>query len=181
VTAPRRIAILGGSGAGKTTLGRELARRVGGVFVEVDAIQHQAGWRKASPEEIGAAVRAALEGQEAWVIDSTCQREVGSYVSDRADVIVWLDLPLLVKLGRLVRRSWRRVRTREVLWNGNVETWRDVFVGRDAVLIHPLRTHHRSRRQTLARPDFPKMTRLRSPEDVERWLAEFPHAPSSAR
>ena len=95
-----------------------------------------------------------------------------------ADVIVWLDLPLLVKLGRLVRRSWRRVRTREVLWNGNVETWRDVFVGRDAVLIHPLRTHHRSRRGTLARPDFGKIVRLRTPEAVERWLAEFPHPPS---
>jgi adenylate kinase family enzyme len=176
MTLPQRIAILGGSGAGKTTLGRDLARRLGCVFVEVDAIQHQAGWRKASPEEIAAGVRAALEGQRAWVIDSTCRREAGSYVSDRADVIVWLDMPLLLKLGRLVRRSWRRVRTREILWNGNFETWRDVFVGRDAVLIHPLRTHHRSRRQTLARPDFGKIIRLHTPEDVERWLARFPRS-----
>jgi shikimate kinase len=36
---PKRIAIVGGSGAGKTTLGRELAKLVDGVFVEVDAIQ----------------------------------------------------------------------------------------------------------------------------------------------
>ena len=50
---PRRIAIVGGSGSGKTTLGRRLAELVDGVFVEVDAIQHKAHWRKASVEEIG--------------------------------------------------------------------------------------------------------------------------------
>jgi adenylate kinase family enzyme len=173
MTAPRRIAILGGSGAGKTTLGRELARRLGAVFVEVDAIQHKAGWQMATPDEIAAGVRSALEGQQSWVIDSTCWRELGSYVSDRAEVILWLDMPLLLKLHRLIRRSWRRVRTREILWNGNFETWRDVIGGPDAVLVHPLRTHHRSRRQTLARPDFSRMVRLRTPQQVARWLESF--------
>jgi hypothetical protein len=34
---------------------------------------------------------------------------------------VWLDLPLVVVLGRLVPRTVRRVLTRKELWNGNRE------------------------------------------------------------
>ena len=178
---PGRIAIVGGSGAGKTTLGKALAKVVGGVFVEVDAIQHKAGWCLASAEEIRAGILGALEGQPRWVIDGTCEREVGDFVSSRADVIVWLDLPLAVKLARLLRRSWGRVRRREVLWNGNVETWRDVFVGRDSVVAHPLRTHFRHRRRMLARSDHGKIVRLRSAREVDAWLSRMQGGRDSGR
>jgi adenylate kinase family enzyme len=177
---PRRIAIIGTSGAGKTTLGRELGRRLGAVFVEVDALQHKAGWTRATAEELGASIRSALEHESRWVIDGLCEREVGDFVRGQADLIIWLDLPLLLKLVRLFRRSWRRVRRREVLWNGNVETWRDVFLGRDAVLVHPLRKHFPQRRQILARPDAIRILRLRSPRQVARWLALFPERLGSA-
>jgi adenylate kinase family enzyme len=172
---PKRIAIVGGSGAGKTTLGRELAAIIHGVFVEIDAIQHKAHWEMASVEEIRAGIHAALEGQSTWVVDGICEREVGDFIAGRAEVIVWLDLPLAVKLIRLFRRSWRRVRTREVLWNGNVETWRDVFVGRDAVVVHPLRTHFRHRQRMLERSDRVKVVRLRSTQEVADWLSTMHH------
>jgi shikimate kinase len=51
MSIPRRIALIGTSGAGKTTLGREIARRLHTVFVEIDAIQHQAHWTKVTIEE----------------------------------------------------------------------------------------------------------------------------------
>ena len=168
-----RVAILGTSGAGKTTLGRELARRLDGVFIEVDALQHKANWGRASPDEVGGEIRAAIAGKTEWVIDSTCEREVGDFVSEQADVIIWLDLPLALKLFRLFRRSWRRVRTREVLWNGNTESWRDVFLGRDSVLVHPVRKHFPQRRQILRRSDLHKVIRLRSSRQVQHWLASF--------
>src|SRR5918999_3384896 len=168
---PRRIALIGTSGAGKTTLGRELARRLHTVFVEVDAIQHQAHWTKATVEELRAGIEARIGGRDSWVIDDTCRRELGDFISGRVDIILWLDLPLLLKLRRLCRRSWRRVRTREVLWNGNVETWRDVFVGKDSVLVHATLAHFRQRRMVPARPDAHKIVRLRTPSEVDRWLS----------
>lgn len=182
MSTPRRIALIGTSGAGKTTLGRELARRLHTVFVEVDAIQHQAHWTTATVEELRAGIEARIGGRDSWVIDDTCRRELGDFVSGRVDVILWLDLPLLLKLRRLCPRSWRRVRTREVLWNGNVETWRDVFVGKDSVLVHATLAHVRHRRTFPARPDAQKMVRLRTPSDVDRWLSStFPaHGASSA-
>jgi hypothetical protein len=39
----------------------------------------------------------------------------------RADTVVWLDLPLHTVLARMVRRSWRRWRKRELLWGSNRE------------------------------------------------------------
>lgn len=175
MSSPQRIAIIGTSGAGKTTLGREIARRMNTVFVEVDSIQHKAHWSKATVEELRAGVEARLGGRDSWVIDDTCQRELGDFVSGCLDLILWLDLPLLLKLGRLCRRSWRRVRTREVLWNGNFETWRDVFVGNDSVLVHATRAHFRHRRTFPARPDAHRILRLRTPSEVDRWLSStFP-------
>ncbi|HEX9871319.1 MAG TPA: hypothetical protein VGC99_22495, partial [Candidatus Tectomicrobia bacterium] len=119
----------------------------------VDSIQHKAHWTKASAEELRAGIEAAIGG--------------------RVDVIVWLDLPLALKLGRLCRRSWRRVRTREVLWNGNFETWRDVFMGRDSVLVHATRAHFRHRRTIPSRPDAHNIVRLRTPIEVDRWLSSM--------
>jgi adenylate kinase family enzyme len=171
MSSPQRIAIIGTSGAGKTTLGREIARRLTTVFVEVDAIQHKTHWTKVTVEELRAGIEARIGGRDSWVIDDTCRRELGDFVSGRVDVILWLDLPLLLKLRRLCRRSWRRVRTREVLWNGNIETWRDVFVGKDAVLVHATLAHFRHRRTFLARPDAQKIVRLRTPSEIDRWLS----------
>lgn len=170
---PKRIALVGGSGAGKTTLGKALAKCIQGVFIEVDAIQHKAGWEKASDNEIHAAIQIAFDGNERWVIDGICEREVGDLVSSQADVIVWLDLPLCVKLVRLFRRSYKRVRTGEELWNGNVEMWRNVFWGRDAVLMYPLRTHFRQRRRMLGRTDLENVVRLRSTRAVNKWLSKI--------
>ncbi|MCA9837982.1 MAG: AAA family ATPase [Trueperaceae bacterium] len=170
VKTPQRIAITGGSGAGKTTLGKHLAKRLDAVFVEVDAIQHKANWVKASKEEIRLAIYANLDGKSKWVIDNFCEREVGDYITSRADVLIWLDLPLLVKLVRLLRRSSSRLWKREVLWNGNKESLRGVFIDRDGVLIYPLRTHFKQRRNMLARLNQEKIVRLRSLKELKSWL-----------
>jgi hypothetical protein len=151
--------------------GREIARRMNTVSVEIDSIQHKAHWTTATVEELRAGIEARIGGRNSWVIDDTCRRELGDFVSARLDVILWLDLPLLLKVGRLCRRSWRRVRTRELLWNRNFETWHDVFVGNDSVLVHATRAPVRHRRTFPAGPDAQKIFRLRPPSDVDRWLS----------
>ena len=85
----KRIALLETSGVGKTTVGRELAKRLECFFVEVDAFQHRANWARATPGELAAAIRTQLAAQERWVIDGICEREVGDFVSSQADLIVW--------------------------------------------------------------------------------------------
>jgi adenylate kinase family enzyme len=170
---PHRIALVGNSGSGKTTLGREVARRIGGTFVEVDAIAHKANWVPATDDELRAGIDAAIGTSQRWVIDGTFERRLGDFVTGRVDLIVWLDLPLWTKLFRATRRSLRRLLRHEPLWNGNVETVRGVFVDRDSVVRWLLHGHARDRRAWPARPDGGRILRLRTPAEVERWLAMF--------
>ena len=40
----RRVSVVGSPGAGKSTLGAALAARLGGPWIELDALNHQPGW-----------------------------------------------------------------------------------------------------------------------------------------
>lgn len=55
----RRVNVKGTSGSGKSTFGRELARRLAVPYVELDALHHGPNWTEAAPEEFRARVREA--------------------------------------------------------------------------------------------------------------------------
>lgn len=168
----RRIVVLGVSGAGKSTLSRELARVVGGVHVELDAIQHGPNWTPPPVAEFRARLAAATDGP-AWVVDGNYVDRAAEVLWHRADLLVWLDLPLWVVVPRLLRRSASRIVRRTELWNGNREGL-DALVGRDSVVAWAVGAHRRHRSQypdRLSRTGVP-WVRLRSPAEVRRWLAE---------
>jgi adenylate kinase family enzyme len=168
----RKVVVMASaSGNGKTTLGRELARRLGVQFVEMDALVHGPGWVDTPDDELRAQVEPIV-ASDGWVIDGPYRGKLGDLVLDAADLIVWLDLPMRVWLPRLVRRTARRVCTREELWNGNKESLVNVFWGGDSLLVWAVRSHRRRRRvypEALAKW---RVARLRTPAEVERFLAE---------
>jgi adenylate kinase family enzyme len=164
-----RVIIKGGSGAGKTTLARELAAAYGVPCVELDALHHGPGWVPASAEELSARVLAAIDGKQGWVVDGNYDTKLQDLVVGRADLIVWLDLPLHVKLRRLLVRSIRRRLSREELWNGNRESLSGWFGGADALFPYAVRSHFRQRREWPARFKGRHLVRLRTPEEVAAW------------
>ncbi len=121
----RRVSIIGASGSGKSTLGRELAGTLGVPFLELDSVFHQPGWISLPQQEFREKVRAATSGDQ-WVIDGNYSA-IRDLVWERADTVVWLDLPKPVVMRRLIWRTLRRVATRQELWNGNRERWRNLF------------------------------------------------------
>jgi len=110
----RRVSIVGVPGAGKTTIGRRLAASLDVPFLELDAIFHQPGWTDLPRDDFRMQIREAL-GTDGWVVDGNYSA-VQDLVWERADTVVWLDLP-----RRVVLRTLRRAITRERLWNGNRE------------------------------------------------------------
>jgi adenylate kinase family enzyme len=172
----RRIAVIGSaSGSGKSTLARELARRLGVQCVELDAMVHGPNWTE-TPDDV---LRSRLEpilAQEGWVIDGVYRGKLGTLVLDAADLVVWVDLPIHVWLPRLLRRTHRRVRTREELWNGNRETWRNVLFGWDALLPYAFRSFlHRRRDYPTELAPFP-VARLRTAREVEAFVDRYREA-----
>jgi adenylate kinase family enzyme len=168
----RRVAIIAtASGNGKTTLGRAVAARLGVPFVELDALVHGPDWAETPDDELRATLTPIL-GEDGWVIDGNYFGKIGDLVVDAADTVVWLDLPARVWLPRLARRTYRRVRGHEQLWNGNTETWRDAIWGRDSLFGYALFNFRRRRREFPQRYAGLPVTRLRSPREVDRWLAD---------
>ena len=136
--------------------------------MELDALHHGPAW---TPRPEFADDVARLVAQPEWVTDHKAVREL---LLDRADCLVWLDLPRALVLPRVVRRTLRRRLRREVLWNGNVEPplW-TFFTDPDHIVRWAWRTHGRTAdRVAAARRRRPELTvvRLTSVDDVDAWV-----------
>jgi adenylate kinase family enzyme len=169
----RRIAVIGVSGNGKTTFARRLAAKLEVPYTELDALHHLPGWIEASAEDFRRDVVTVIDRSDGWVLDGSYQEKLGDLVLRRADTLVWLDQPLSLVLRRLITRAVRDIVTKRDLFNGNRQTWRFAFWGRESLVGYAIRQHFRRRRdwprRFAAYPDL-AVVRLRSPREVERWL-----------
>ena len=166
--------MVGTTGAGKTSFAARLAASSGVQHVELDALYWEPGWRAATPEVFRDRVRAATESG-GWVVDGNYSI-VRDILWGRADTIVWLDYGLPTILWRLIRRTFRRALTREVLWNGNRERLKTSFFSRESILLWALKTCWKRKRnypRILSLPEYShlEVVRLRSPREAERWAA----------
>ena len=169
----KRIAVIGGSCTGKTTLSRELSRRLGIPHVELDALHHDAGWKEAPADVLQARVDAALAAApDGWVVDGNYHGKIGTSVVERADTVVLLDLPRRVALQRVLWRTASRVVSRKELWNGNRETLRNAL-SRDSIVWWVITQHGTYEKKwvpRLAELTDVSVVRLRSPQEVRRWV-----------
>ena len=168
----RRVNVLGVSGTGKSTVGRQLATKLGVPYVELDELHHGPDWTEASAEELQAKV-APVAAQQCWVIDGSYRSKLGSLVVERADTVVWLDLPVRVWFPRLARRTFGRMVTGEELFNGNRERFRNLFE-RPNIFGWAWRRHFEQRRELaawVAEHPNARLVRLRTTAEVQSFLA----------
>ena len=150
--SPRRIQIVGSSNAGKSTLAARLSSETGYPHIELDALNFEPNWRgrnKHDPDEFRRLIREATNS-DSWIVEGNYTLYSHELTWPHADTIIWLDLPLSLQSVRLLRRSWRRWRNKELLWGTNRESfWRQLLFWRADSLLNWLWTHHASRREAL--------------------------------
>ena len=178
-----RVVVIGTTGAGQSTLAERLARRLDGDFVDLDALHWGPNWAVPRIDDFRQRVEAALAG-ERWAVagNYSITRDI---VWGRADTLIWLDYPLPLILWRLLRRTVRRVFTREELWNGNREHLREQFASRESLFYIAVTTYRSRRRKfaaALAQPEYAHLVvwRFRRPGELARWERAL-QAASSAR
>ena len=167
---PRRVLVSGTSGAGKTTVAARLAPLLGVPHVELDALRHGPHW---APRAAFADDVRAFSARPGWITEWQYD-EIKWDLADRADLVVWLDLPRTAVLRQVVRRTVVRRLRRAQLWNGNTEPpLRTVFTDPEHVIRWAWARHGLARAETLRlhdrRPQLP-IVRLRRRADVTRWL-----------
>ncbi len=162
----------GVTGSGKSTLAARIGERLGLPYHAVDELTWDPGWVPVSEdgqrERIG-----AICATDEWVLDSAYGMWLDLPLA-RADLVVGLDLPRLVSLSRLVRRTVGHVIRKDPTCNGNVETFRNSFLNRESILVWHFRSFRRKRtrmRAWQADPARPEVVLLRSSREVERWLS----------
>ena len=181
----KRISVIGSSGSGKSTVARALAKALALPLLELDSLFHLPGWRQKDDVAFRAEVAAIVE-REQWVIDGNyTSHGVAQLVWPRADSVVWLDPPRATVMRRVVRRTLRRVLTREELWNGNHEPWTNLYSPRPEknIILWAWTRHAHTRRkyETMLRDGtwaHLSVIRLRTADDVRALLDNVAPRPS---
>jgi adenylate kinase family enzyme len=168
----RRVLVAGSTGAGKTTMARAIAERLGLPHVEMDALWHGQGW--VPRPEFADDVAAMLETRT-WVTEYQ-YRSVKADLLAAAEAVVWLDHPFPLVAARLLRRSVVRALTRRPLYNGNVEdprSWVRASHPLRVVLSREFRCQRRRTQAELAAAAGRGVVvvRLRGAREARRWLA----------
>jgi adenylate kinase family enzyme len=169
----QRVVVFGTTGSGKSTLAERLAAQTGLRVVELDALFWGRDWQPAPLELFRHRVeRETRDG--GWIVVGN-YGQVRDLVWQPADTLVWLDLPLSLVMWRLLRRTLRRVATREELWGtGNRETIQNSFLSRQSILLWALKTHHRNREKFAMECEFlakeKRVVRLQNNREVEHFV-----------
>ncbi len=139
-----RIMIVGGAGSGKSTLAQQMGQRCGLPVYHLDQVFWMPNWMQ-RPEAEKLALTNEIELREAWVIEGGISATFPNRIA-RCDMLIWLDLPITVRLWRVMRRTLRYLgRARPDMPQGCVQMldanttsflrfiWQDRHAGRQRV------------------------------------------------
>ncbi|MCV7420619.1 AAA family ATPase [Mycobacterium yunnanensis] len=170
---PQRIAIAGVTGSGKSTLAKRISSRLDLTYVEIDGLYHGPNWEPR--RDFVRDVEAVISG-DSWVVEWQ-YTAVRAKILERADTLIWLDLPTPLTLYQLTRRTVRRRLRKIELWNGNYEgPLLGFLTDPDHIVRWGIRTRNKLRDRVPALTELHpslRVVRLASRADIELWVSRL--------
>jgi adenylate kinase family enzyme len=98
----KRVLVIGPGGAGKSTFATRLGERLNLDVKHLDKFHWQPGWQAPAKDDWLETVKQ-LTSEESWIIDGNYGGTLETRIQ-RCDTIIFLDLPRLICLWRVVKR-----------------------------------------------------------------------------
>ncbi|MFE9045235.1 adenylate kinase [Streptomyces sp. NPDC007818] len=170
----KRVASFGPPASGKTTMSRRLAAHMEVAHTDLDEILF-AEARPLPLDEFRAAADR-ITRDDAWVVEGNFSK-LADVVWHRAEVLVWLDLPLRLVVWRITIRNLRRLSGLDRSAQARRLTWERAFFGRRSLLRTAVRKYRHNRpryaRQVAETAALGvRVVRLRSGREADAWLAQ---------
>lgn len=102
----KRIMIIGAPGSGKSTLAQGLGAHFDLPVYHIDREVHWLPDWQERPRDEKIRIAQDIEARERWVFEGGLSSTYTNRAA-RADMLVWLDLPIALRLFRVIRRSVR--------------------------------------------------------------------------
>jgi adenylate kinase family enzyme len=100
-----RVMIVGGPGSGKSTLAIALGKATGLPVFHMDMIHWKPGWVERDKKEKVRLV-GQIEAADKWILEGGLSVTYANRAT-HADTLIWVDLPLPLRVLRLIRRRWQ--------------------------------------------------------------------------
>ena len=183
MTFPKKVYIVGGPGSGKSTFAQQLATRIDAPVFDLDSVLWKAGGPKSEAER--QQEMASIDTRGSWIAEGIYS-ESASYLIERADLVVWIEVPLLVAVWRVITRHVKRSLSGNNQYSGLRRLIR--FIWRAVVRYHlgdreagaPLGTERRRFTRRYLERFQAKVVGPRS-KDVSRWMADVAQSPPPRR
>nr|MBC8383847.1 adenylate kinase [Candidatus Cloacimonadota bacterium] len=140
----KRIAIIGTSCSGKSTLAHNISKILHIPHFELDHLYWQPDWQHLDRELFREKVKKTVQ-DERWVIDGNFSI-VRDLIWENSDTIIWLNYPFDVVFLHALVRSIKRIVTKEQLFGNNVESFRQTFFTKNSILYWIIYTHWKYKR-----------------------------------
>lgn len=101
----KRVMIVGAPGSGKSTMARWVGAQTDLPVQHMDHIHWMSGWVERPHVDRVEMIRS-VEESDRWVIEGGISKRYAARLA-RADILIWLDLPVTLRLWRVMLRSWR--------------------------------------------------------------------------
>jgi hypothetical protein len=167
--------VIGCSGVGKSTLARLLGQVLVLPVTHLDSLYYRPGWRDGDAVAFRSEVLKVVAGDQ-WIIDGNFMNHEADARLQRAQLVLWLDQPLHL---RLFRAAWRGIvgRPRPDLPPGCRDSL-DLGMFAD-ILAFDIRTAP-AIKAALNRCGRDRLVRLRGDQAIKDWLKTIQHACESS-